>query len=102
MYCVCIKATSKTDIYENNAEKIKGAVCYETGQACFDVKTAIQPDNLLPISHQDIVTQNRRGTFAVIGSMPDDFPPRLAAAIKASATMSPRWKGNMLAKIGEA
>jgi hypothetical protein len=102
MYCVCIKATSKTEVYDNDSEQMKGAVCYQAGEACFAVRTVIQPDNPLPISHQDIVKHNRARAFAVVGDLPADFQAKLVAAIRASATMSPAWKHNMLAKIGQA
>ena len=100
MYCVCIKATSKADAYDNNPEKMLGAVCYEVGKACFDVRTVVEPDNPLPISHQDIVRHNRSRAFAVIGALPADFHERLVAAIKASVTMSQSRKSSMLTKIG--
>ena len=100
MYCVCIKATSKTDAYDNNPEKMQGAVCYEARQTCFAGRTVVEPDNPLPISHQDIVRHNRSRAFAVIGRLPADFHERLTAAIKASVTISPTWKSNLLAKIG--
>jgi hypothetical protein len=100
MYCVAIKATSKTAAYDNNPEKMQGAVCYEASESCFDVRTVVEPDNPLAISHQDIVRHNRGRAFAFIGSMPTDFHDRLVAAIHASVTMSPAWKTRMLAKIG--
>jgi hypothetical protein len=100
MYCVAIKATSKTAAYDNNPERMQGAVCYETGETCFHIRTVIDPDNPLPISHQDIVKHNRGRAFAVVGAMPADFHDRLVAGIQASVTMSPAWKANMLVRIG--
>jgi hypothetical protein len=99
LYCVSLKATSRTQIYDNMPEKMAGAVCYEAGEACFKERTIIQPDNPWPISHQDIVKHRRAGAFGIVGNLPADFHCRLIAAIKASPTMSPTWRRSMLAMI---
>jgi hypothetical protein len=99
-FAICLKATSQTAIYENNNEMMAGVVYYKANElSFFNSNTAIQPDNLHPISHSDIVSCYEKGIFDILGNMPDDFSDRLINAINASITISSERKQNILKRL---
>lgn len=66
----------------------------------FEKDTVIQPDNQFPIPHFELAKQAASRDFEVLGPMPSDFPALLAAAVRASVTMSPREKQRILEVLG--
>jgi hypothetical protein len=99
-HVLCIKATSKTEIYKNNPDKMKGCIHYPVGTlACFSEDTVVQPDNQFPISDGDL-----RKAFAVgklkIYPPPANFEQELRRAIRESSTLDDRHRDRLLAAIG--
>lgn len=102
IYAICLKATSKVDPYKNNPQRMKGVVLYQPGEVtCFNKSTIVEPGNLIPIPHRDLIRQNRLGKAAVIGALPDGFAALLIAAVQASVTLSPREKQRLLEILGD-
>jgi len=101
-YVVCMKATSKTEKYENDKAQMAGCVYYKSKEvSCFPENTAVQPDNPIPIAHGYLIEQEKNGRFKDKGKLPADFPAKLIAAIRASQTIPTIRKGNLLEKLGE-
>jgi hypothetical protein len=100
-YAICIKATSQTAGYKNNAERLRGCVYYCAGQVnCFPVDTVIQPDNQIPITHETIADAYFDNQLEC-WPMPADFEALLRAAVIGSATMSKRQKERILAVLDD-
>ena len=90
-YAVCLKATSKVEIYINNKEQMGGCVFYKRGETTiFKQDTAIQPDNQIPISHLEIETNHTRNSLDILGVLPVAFERQLIQAIRNSVTLSDR------------
>jgi hypothetical protein len=99
---LCVKATSKVEAYLNNPKKMQGAVFYKGGVLpCFPKDTIIQPENLLPIPHLELIRNNAQGKAAVVGVMPPDFMSELLKAVHDSVTMSPKLKKRILSLLGD-
>ena len=97
---ICVKATSKTTIYDNSPSMKAGVVYYLAGElSFFTLNTAIQPDNLHPIRHCDITACHAQGSLTILGNMPPDFRARLRAAVNASITMKPVRKQSILTRL---
>jgi hypothetical protein len=97
---ICLKATSQTEIYENNKEMMAGVVYYKANElAFFNSNTAIQPDNPHPIPHAQLAACLQKGILDILGNMPEDFSIRLANAINASVTISSERKQNFLKRL---
>ncbi|MGA2601109.1 MAG: hypothetical protein ABSH09_29430, partial [Bryobacteraceae bacterium] len=91
-HAICIKATSKTTIYETNCDMMAGCVYYRAGELdCFPESTAIQPDNQIPIRHYLITSAESRGELEV-WQLPHDFREKLIDAIENSITLNRRQK----------
>jgi hypothetical protein len=100
-HVLCMKATSKTTKYDNDKAQKAGCVCYEEGECgCFPEKTVVQPDNMIPISYEHLIEQEKRGKFKHKGKLPDDFREKIIQAVKASITVPPKWKDQILKKLG--
>jgi hypothetical protein len=98
---VCIKATSKVDVYLNNKEMRAGCVYYEAGETGYFIKdTAIQPDNQFPISHEHIRSCHRDRIFEDLGILPRGFGEALKSAMNNSITMDERKKKRISELIG--
>jgi len=98
-HAICLKATSKTRIYETNAEMMAGCVYYVGGELqCFPQNTAVQPDNQIPIPHYTLCSEERKGNLE-IWSLPEDFRKKLIAAVANSTTLTGRGKAR-LAELG--
>jgi hypothetical protein len=96
---ICIKTTSKTDLFRNNPAMRKGCVWYSAGQlTCFPLDTVIEPDNQIPIPHDDIRRAQVRGTLEVY-ALPASFEEDLRSAIDRSATLSPRRRIRLLSML---
>lgn len=50
----------------------------------------IAPDSLIQIWHSHMHNESTKNRFRVVGKMPEDFHPKLVAAIKASITLEPK------------
>ncbi|MGH9431599.1 MAG: hypothetical protein ACRD3T_08655 [Terriglobia bacterium] len=88
-HAICIKATSKVDIYLNNEERMAGCVFYRAGSLnCFPKDTAIQPDNLIPIPHGQLKVCHAKAELEILQRLPSDIEERLRSSIQASSTMS--------------
>lgn len=99
-YVLCMKATSRTEKYENDKHQMAGCVYYKKGEVgCFAENTAIQPDNVHPIDYDRLVEEEKRGRFRRHGSLPADFRAKLIAAVKASITIPARRKEQILARL---
>lgn len=98
-HAICIKATSKTTIYESNREMMVGCVYYRGGElGCFTENTAIQPDNQIPIPHDTLASEEREERLQM-WQLPGDFKQKLAAAIANSTTLSRRQKERLTALL---
>jgi hypothetical protein len=96
-----MKATSKTAKYDNDPIQKAGCVCYEKGECgCFPEKSVIQPGNLIPISYDHLVQQEKHGRFKHRGKLPNDFKEKITAAVKVSITTEPKWKDKILKRLG--
>lgn len=82
--------------YDADPKKAAGVVIYEVGTtACFESRTAIQPDNQFPISYKDLITHHKNGELEILGVLPEDFRDKLIKAIDNSATIPPRLKARI-------
>ena len=110
---VCIKATSKVDVYLNNKEMRAGCVYYEAGETEYFIKdTAIQPDKptISSRSHMNISatgTTSRSSDPATVieylrtcGILPRGFGEALKSAMNNSITMDERKKKRISELIG--
>lgn len=96
-FAVCIKATSKVEIYKNNPEKLAGCVYYTAREiSLFETDTAIEPDNPFPVPHSYIANCERKGSLEILGTLPNDFQGKIAKAIEDSSTLSRERKRNFL------
>jgi hypothetical protein len=100
-HVVCLKATSHVEVYTGNSANLRGVVFYRAGSIdCFPVDTVVQPDNLIPIPHPDIIEQHQTGTFRIAGQCPKEFHDQLVAAIRASDTLEPRQERRLNQLLG--
>ena len=98
-YAICLKATSKTTIYENNPGMMASVVYYPLGACdCFGEPTAIQPDNQFPIPHTSILMAHRAGTLNA-QALPTNFETALRLAIQNSVTLNNRERQRILSII---
>ena len=82
-YAICLKATSKVEIYKNSKDLMAGCVYYQAGQLkVFQLNTAVQPDNQVTISHAYLSESHKNGSLDYLGLMPEDFEAKLLKAIK--------------------
>jgi len=73
-YAICIKATTKVEIYKNNPERLSGCVYYQAKEVTFfETETVIQPDNPFPIPHPYIADCEKNGKLQILGNLPKDF-----------------------------
>ena len=101
-HAICIKATAKVEKYQLDQKQKAGCVCYKANEVpCFVQETAIQPHNVVPISYEHIVREDRNGRYENKGTLPPDFHVKLVGAIRASIVMSPKRKRFVLELIGE-
>ena len=101
-YVLCLKATSRTEKYENDKERMNGCVFYKENEVpCFREKTAIQPDNIHPIPYDHLIEQEKRQRYSEKGMLPADFGAKLSAAVRASRTLTKKKKQEILARLGE-
>jgi hypothetical protein len=100
-YAICLKATSKVAIYQNNAEKMAGCVFYRSGEiSFFDRDTAIQPDDQIPIHHKQLEAAQKAGTLENLGPLPPDFEAKLRSAIENSTTLDDRRRSRLIDLLG--
>lgn len=100
-HAICLKATSKVDVYKNNPEKLAGCVFYKAGEVeIFPEETAIQPDNQIPIPHTHLLMMHGKGALEWLGSLPADFETKLRAAIDNSTTLDDRQISRLLDLLG--
>ena len=98
---ICIKATSKVDLYVNNPEMMAGCVFFKAREiSCFSLDTAVQPDNQIPIAHRDIIAAHRDGSLEIT-LLPDSFEERLRKAITDSTTLDDRLRARLLELLDE-
>jgi hypothetical protein len=99
-HAICLKATSKVAIYQNNPEKMAGCVYYGSGEtALFERDTAIQPDNQIPIHHDQLENALIAGTLEIMGTLPLDFEAKLRVAIENSTTLDDRRRSRLIALL---
>jgi hypothetical protein len=95
-YAICIKATSKVEVFENNPSKKKGCVWFPANQLpCFPLQTAIDPDNQFAI-HHDVIRKAKKDGILEVYQLPDGFESDLRKAISNSATLAPRQRARIL------
>lgn len=100
-YAICLKATSKLDLYDNNPIKNKGCVRLAVGYIdCFPLTTIVDPDFHFPIHHSVIWKAQENGTFEV-HKMPMGFEDRLRKAIANSGTLGPIKRARILSMISD-
>ncbi len=98
-YAICLKATSKTTLYENNPGMMASVVYYAPGTCdCFGEPTAIQPDNQFPIPHSSILKAHRAGTLNA-QVLPTSFEAAVKLAIQNSVTLNNRERTRILGII---
>jgi hypothetical protein len=96
---ICIKATSKTTLYDNNPHQMLGCVYFKAGEVpCFPENTVIQPDNQIAIEHSHIKDSHLRRQVK-IHALPKDFPDRLRKAVSNSRTLTGRERKRIEALI---
>jgi hypothetical protein len=73
-------------------ERMEGCFCYEAGECdYFHRRTIIDPaDNQFEVRHYNLSVHASRGALEFPGTMPNDFYPRLCAAIANSFTLDKR------------
>lgn len=92
-HLIAIKPTSKMERCDADPRIAAGAVIYEKGTtACFDQRTAIEPDNQIPIPYSELTKHDKDGLLENLGVLPTDFRERLLKAIENSVTMEKRKK----------
>jgi hypothetical protein len=81
-HAICVKATSKTEPYKNNAGMMESCVFYGADdEPCFEKETVVQPDNQVPLSYDKLDEWYRKGTLEVLGELPtEEFEERLLQA----------------------
>ncbi len=95
-HAICIKATSKTLLYENNSDKMQGCIYYPSGTLpCFPENTVIQPDNQIPIAH-DLIRKAHADGILRIHQAPASFESDLRSAIAKSVTLTPDKRARLL------
>jgi hypothetical protein len=88
-FLICIKATSRVELFKNNASKMVGCVLFKEGECgCFEKETVVEPDNQIPLRYDGVDKAYRDSTLEVLGDLPDDFAARLTKAINCSETMN--------------
>jgi hypothetical protein len=98
-HSICIKATSKTEIYNNNPDMMKGCIHYQVGAvACFTVDTVVQPDNQFPISDGDLRKAFSDGNLTVYPPIAN-FEQELCRAIRDSVTLDDRHRERLIAML---
>jgi len=96
-HAICLKATAQVDIYLNNKDQMSGCVFYQSGKVkCFQNDTAIQPDNQIPISHDELKAAQAKAELEIMQTLPADFEEKLRKAIRDSVTISGREKKRIL------
>jgi len=99
-YAICLKATSQVALYASDPKMKGGIVFFTAGELTFfESDTAVQPDNLHPIAHTNIVRCLQSHTFEMLGMMPESFKARLSAAITTSITMKPARKKHLIERL---
>jgi hypothetical protein len=99
-YAICLKVTSQVTLYTSNPKMMGGVVFYTAGElAFFEADTAVQPDNLHPIPHGDILRCVQNHTLELLGTMPLAFRGQLSTAITTSVTMKPARKKHLLERL---
>jgi hypothetical protein len=97
---ICIKATSKVEIYKNNPNMMKSCIYYAAGEVkCFPLETVVQPDNQFPISHADLGKAFMERTLEIHPPLPN-FEHELRRVIRESDTLDDRRRERLLAAIG--
>jgi hypothetical protein len=96
-HAICVKATSKIEVYINDPERMAGCILYRAGELSFFTRdTVIEPDNYFAVRHRVL-----RDPRCVLGRLPESFHARLVEAIGRSIMLSRRQKAEMLRMIGE-
>jgi hypothetical protein len=99
-YLICIKATTKIEIYVNDPERMAGCVFYKAGELSFFEKdTAVEPDNPVPISYSQLIQNHRDGELHILGEMPSTFHANLLRAVRDSVTLSGVERKRLLALL---
>jgi hypothetical protein len=89
----CLKVTSNVARYESDPQLLKGCVLVpEKALPFFPVKSVIQPDNLMPLSHEKLLSLGNSGQFRLEGQLPVEYETKLIAAIDACKTLNPKKK----------
>jgi hypothetical protein len=66
-----------------------GCVFYKGGEtSIFEYDTAIQPDNQVPIPHEEIEAAKSKNSLDILGVLPGTFEQRLVDAVRNSVTLS--------------
>jgi hypothetical protein len=101
--CRCIKTTCRTEPYEADAERMKGAILYEANVLrFFYTKTIIDPyRNFFEMPHAHLLKEANNGRYRIEGKMPEDFRGKLIRAIEQSITLEPKNKTLLLSYLEE-
>lgn len=87
-YALCLKATSRVEMYRNNKDAMAGVVYYRGGEiTAFPEDTAIQADNCVPIPHGELSEAKANGRLEIREVLPEDFENRLRRAVDNSVTL---------------
>lgn len=93
-HAVCMKATSKVELYRNNADKMAGAIFIPAREVpCFPLDTVIQPDNLFPVPHLNITSAS------VAGELPDQYRLKLIHAVERSSSLTEVRRARLLREL---
>ena len=65
-FAICVKVTSRMERYAR-AELAAGVVIYEEGEVqCLQRRTAVQPDNQIPIAYEQLVRHQRANRLEIL------------------------------------
>ncbi len=88
-HAICIKATSKVEIYKNNKELMEGCVFYKAKEVSFfEQETVVQPDNQVAIPYRQLKECKQKGELEILGQLPEHFEADLIVAIEDSITLT--------------
>ncbi len=101
-YCMCIKATSRTQRFQGDKSLLNCCISYKAGELpFFPLDTIIDPSNFIPMLHATLSAEATQGRYRIEGKMPEDFHKKLIQAIKGHPTIEPKTKQILLECIGE-
>ena len=99
-HAYALKTTSRTEIFDQNLEWLKGVVVYEAGECpLFTKRTIIDPRNQFPIPYGALIQHHRKGMYEHFGVLPANFKQRLVGVIRTSKVIEPNRRQRLLMQL---